>query len=168
MRYKILFGCVVCALVIATSSAQTKSDFSGKCSKPEVQQSIPAGDKDDHVFLLVQAKCIAEGEIGGMARKEAAYAQHVDVTGKRSKVWGVYVETFDNGDKIFYNYQEISTANNDGSSVGSNKYQITGGTGKMKGITGSGTCKVTGASDGSSGYSCTGEYTAGGAAGKKQ
>jgi hypothetical protein len=90
------------------------------------------------------------------------------VTGKRSNIRGVYVATFDNGDKIFYNYQEITTANTDGSSVGPNKYQITGATGKMTGITGSGTGKLTGASDGSADYSCTGEYTAGGAGEKKK
>jgi len=168
MKYKILSGCVLLALAMATSSGQTKSDISGKCSKPDVQQSIPAGDKDGHLFVLVQGKCTATGEVAGVAAKEATYSEHREVTGKRSKVWGVYVATFDNGDKIFYNYQEIMTANDDGSSAGSNKYQTTGATGKMKGITGSGTCKLTGASDGSADYSCTGEYTPGGAAAKKK
>jgi hypothetical protein len=53
MKYKILSGCVVLGLAMATSSAQTKSDFSGKCGKPDVQQSVPAGDKDGHAFLLM-------------------------------------------------------------------------------------------------------------------
>jgi hypothetical protein len=168
MKYKILSGCVVLGLAMSTSSAQTKSDVAGKCGKPDVQQSIPAGDKDGHVFLLMQGKCTAQGEVNGVAGKEATYSQHAEVTGKRTKTWGVFIQTFDNGDKIFYNYQEIMTSNDDGSSVGSNKYQITGATGKMKGITGSGTCKLTGASDGSADYSCTGEYTAGGTATKKK
>jgi hypothetical protein len=168
MKYKILSGCVVLGLAMATSSAQTKSDFSGKCDKPDVQQSVPGGDKDGHAFLLMQGKCTVKGEVSGVAAKEATYSQHGEVTGKRTKTWGVYVATFDNGDKIFYNYQEIMTATADGSSVGSNKYQVTGATGKMKGVTGSGTCKLKGASDGSAEYSCTGEYTAGGAAAKKK
>jgi hypothetical protein len=168
MKYKILSGCVVLSVAMATSSAQTKSDFSGKCDKPDVQQSVPAGDKDGHVFLLMQGKCTVKGEVSGVAAKEATYSQHGEVTGKRTKTWGVYVATFDNGDKIFYNYQEIMTANADGSSVGTNKYQVTVATGKMKGVTGSGTCKLKGASDGSVEYSCTGEYTAGGAAAKKK
>ena len=50
---------------------------------------------------------------------------------------------------------------------GTNKYQITKGTGKMKGIKGSGTCKLTGGADGTLDYSCTGEYTMGGGT-KKQ
>jgi hypothetical protein len=168
MKYKILSGCVVWGLAMSTSSAQTKSDVAGKCGKPDVQQSIPAGDKDGHAFLLMQGKCTAQGEVNGVAGKEATYSQHAEVTGKRTKTWGVFIQTFDNGDKIFYNYQEIMTANDDGSAVGSNKYQITGAIGKMKGITGSGTCELTGASDGSADYSCTGEYTAGGTAPKKK
>ena len=51
---------------------------------------------------------------------------------------------------------------------GSNKYQITGGTGKMKGIKGSGTCKLTGTADGGTEYSCTGEYTIAAAAPAKK
>jgi hypothetical protein len=38
----------------------------------------------------------------------------------------------------------------------------------MKGVTGSGTCKLEGASDGSADYACTGEYAAGGAGAKKK
>jgi len=48
--------------------------------------------------------------------------------------------------------------------TGTNKYQIAGGTGKMKGIKGAGVCKLTGAADGSLDYSCSGEYTLAGAA----
>ena len=168
MKYKILSGCVALGLAMATSSAQTKSDLSGKCGKPDVQQSVPAGDKDGHVFVLMQGKCTVKGEVSGVAAKEATYAEHGEVTGKRTKVAGVFVATFDNGDTIFYNYQGVTTSNDDGSSVGSNKYQVTGATGKMKGVTGSGTCKLTGASDGSADYACTGEYTAGGAGAKKK
>ena len=50
MKYKILSGCVALGLAMAASSAQTKSDLSGKCGKPDVQQTVPAGDNDGHVF----------------------------------------------------------------------------------------------------------------------
>jgi hypothetical protein len=42
---------------------------------------------------------------------------------------------------------------------GSDKYQATGGTGKMKGVKGAGTCKITGHPDGSFDYACTGDVT---------
>jgi hypothetical protein len=45
---------------------------------------------------------------------------------------------------------------------------MTGGTGKMKGIKGSGTCKTNGTADGGLEYTRTGEYTLGGAAPAKK
>jgi hypothetical protein len=75
----------------------------------------------------------------------------------------VFVETFDSGDKIFYTYQATGTMKDSAFQVGENKYRITGGTGKMKGIKGSGTCKTTGSADGGLEYTCTGEYTIAGA-----
>jgi hypothetical protein len=50
---------------------------------------------------------------------------------------------------------------------GTNKYQVTGGTGKMKGIKGSGTCTLKGNADSSVDYDCTGTHTMPAAAAKK-
>jgi hypothetical protein len=168
VKFKILCACEVFALALATISAQTKNSFSGKCSKPDVEQSIPAGDKDGHAFSLAQAKCTAKGDVNGAAPKDGVYAEHRDTTGMHSKGWGVYVETFDSGDKVFYDYQTNVTTKDDKTASGSNKYQTTGGTGKMKGIKGSGTCKLTGNADGSTDYACIGEYTVAAAAPAKK
>jgi hypothetical protein len=162
MKYKIFCGCALFALVVATATAQTKMSLSGKCGKPDVQQNIPAGDAASHVFVLAQGKCETKGEVGGAASKEGAFSEHGEVTGNRSKVSGVYVETFDSGDKIFYIYQNNVTLKDGTPQTGQGKYQIASGTGKMKGIKGSGTCKHTGNAGGGIDYSCTGEYTLGG------
>jgi hypothetical protein len=160
VKFRILCGCAVFAFTLATTiSAQTKSAFSGKCSKPDVEQSIPAGDKDGHTLSLAQAKCTAKGDVNGAAPTGGVYAENRDSTGTHSRGWGVYVETFDSGDKVFYDYQTNVTMKADKTASGTNKYQITGGTGKMKGIKGSGTCKLTGTADGGTEYDCTGEYT---------
>ena len=76
------------------------------------------------------------------------FSEYGEVSGDHSKVSGVFVETFDSGDKIFYTYQATGTMKDSAFQAGENKYQITGGTGKMKGIKGSGTCKTTGTADG--------------------
>lgn len=164
MKYKILFGCAVFVFAAAMTPAQMKETSSGKCSKPDVQQSIPAGDKPGHVFTLAQGKCASMGEIGGVASKEGAFSEHGETAGNRSKSSGVFVETYDNGDKIFYTYQATATLKDGAMQSGQNKYQMTGGTGKMKGIKGSGTCTTTGNSGGGLDYTCTGEYTLAGAA----
>jgi hypothetical protein len=166
MKCKILCGFAVFAFAVAMTSAQPSTTTSGKCSKPDVQQSIPTGDHEGHTFALTQGKCTTKGEMGGAQSKEGMFSEHQDISGNHVKAWGVYVETFDSGDKIFYTYQATGTMK-DGAYQGGNKYQVTGGTGKMKGLKGSGTCKNTSTGDGGSEYTCTGEFIAAGAAAAK-
>jgi hypothetical protein len=164
MKYRILCVSVLFALVVAMASAQTQNSISGKCAKPDVQQSVPVGDHPGHAFTLAQGKCVSKGETGGAMSKEGTFSEHGEAMGSRIKNSGVYVETYDSGDKVFYAYQTMGTMKDGAFQAGTNKYQITGGTGKMAGIKGSGTCKLTGAADGGLDYSCTGEYTLAGAA----
>jgi hypothetical protein len=161
---KILCGCAFVAFAVSTASAQTKHSISGTCAKADVEQSVPAGDQPGHTFMVAQGKCSAKDEIGGAMSKEAAYSEHRDVTASRLKAWGVYVETYDSGDKIFYNYQ-LSVAVKDGVvKSGKGTYHATVGTGKMKGIKATGTCTYSAGADGGTSYSCTGDYTLAGAA----
>ena len=165
MKYKILSVCALFAFAAAAAPAQVKHSFSGKCGKPEGVQSVPAGDKDGHAFMIQQGKCeTTAGEVGGAKSKAGAFSEHGEATGTSSKAWGVYVETYDSGDKIFYTYQTTATLKDGVIVSGGNKYQITGGTGKVKGIKGAGACKLTGTSGGGLDFSCTGEYTLPGAA----
>ncbi len=159
MNYRVVCVCAIVALAVAMASAQSKASFSGKCGKPDAMQSIPAGDQPGHVFTVAQGKCTSKGEVGGATSKEGAFSEHGDAGGNHVKTWVVYTETFDSGDKVFYNYQTTGTTRDGMLQTGTNKYQITGGTGKMKGIKGSGTCKLTGSPDGGTEYSCSGEYT---------
>jgi hypothetical protein len=164
MKYKILYGFAIFAFVISMTPAQTKLTSSGKCGKPDAHQDIAAGDQIGRLFALASGKCATKGEVGGAASKEGVFSEHGEVSGDHSKVSGVFVETFDSGDKIFYTYQATGTMKDSAFQAGENKYQITGGTGKMKGIKGSGTCKTTGTADGGLEYTCTGKYTIAGAA----
>jgi hypothetical protein len=160
MKYKFLTVCALFVLAAVTTPAQTKHEFSGKCSKPEVMQTVPAGDKEGHAYMLQQGKCeTTNGEISGAKSKEGAFSEHGEAAGTRTKAWGTYVETYDNGDKVFYSYQTSGTTKDGAFVSGGNKYQITGGTGKMKGIKGTGTCKLSGGAGGGLDYACTGEYT---------
>jgi hypothetical protein len=159
MKFKLLSVCAVFAFVAAATPAQMKHTFSGKCAKPDVMQSVPAGDKDGHAFMVQSGKCVAMGELGGSKAKDGVFSEHDEAMGNSSKAWGVYVETYDSGDKIFYNYQSTGTTKDNVLVSGGNKFQITGGTGKMKGIKGSGTCATKGTPDGGLEYNCTGDVT---------
>jgi len=168
MNYRFVCVCAIVALAVAMASAQTKNSISGKCAKPDVQQSVPVGDQPGHAFTLAQGKCVSKGETGGAMSKEGTFSEHGEVMGTRMKNSGVYVETYDSGDKVYYTYQTSGTTKDGAFQGGSNKYQITGGTGKMKGIKGSGMCKLTGAADGGLDYSCSGEYKLASSAPAKQ
>jgi len=160
MRTRILCVCALFLVTMAIASAQTKHSFSGKCAKPDVAQSIPAGDKDGHVFMVQQGKCTTDkGEIGDAKSKEGTFSEHDEVMGNHLKAWGVYVETYDNGDKVFYSYQGASTTKDGALASGTNTWRLSGGTGKMKGIKGTGGCKLTPGEGGGLNYDCTGEYT---------
>ena len=168
MKYRVLCGCLVFAVAVMFTPAQSKLSISGKCNKPDVQQSVPAGDQAGHVLTLAQGKCVTKGEIGGATSKEGAFAEHGEATGNNGKVWGTYVETFSSSDKVFYSYETTATLKAGALQSGSNKWTMTGGTGKMKGIKGSGTCKLTGTASGGLDYTCTGDYTLAAAAPAKK
>jgi len=162
MKIRIFCACGMVALTTALLTAQTKTTMSGKCTKPDVQQSIPAGNMEGHAFTLAQGKCTVSGDVNGMAGKTGSYSEHGEVTPTRMRAWGVYTVTFDNGDKIYYEYQAMGSMKNGVLETETNKYQIAGGTGKMKGLKGSGSCNLTGSGDGGADYSCTGELASGG------
>ncbi len=166
MKYRILCGCLFLTFAVAMASGQTKFISSGKCSKADAEQTISVPDKDGHVFKLAQGKCVTKGEINGATSKEGVYSEHQDSSGNLTRVWGVYVETFDSGDKVFYTYTGSVTAKNGEVQSGQNKWQISGGTGKMKGLKGNGSCKHTPEAGGYLNYACSGEYTLAGAAKK--
>ena len=74
--------------------------------------------------MIAQGKCETKGEVGGAVSKEGTLSEHREVTGNRSKTWGVYVETFDSGDKIFYTYQNTVAFKDGAPQTGQGKYQI--------------------------------------------
>jgi hypothetical protein len=73
------------------------------------------------------------------------------------------METLENGDTITYNYTLAGTMANKMMQTGTNAWTMGSATGKMKGITGSGTCAAKGNPDGSANFECKGTYTMGAA-----
>jgi hypothetical protein len=162
MKNTILGSCAVLALAIGSASAETT--IVGTCPKADVQQSVPAGDKSGHVFAVVQGKCATSGSIAGVKSKDGAYAAHSDVTPTRNKSWGVYIETYEGGDKITYTYH-LSIVLKDGiTQSGKGAYQAIRGTGKMKGIKATGTCDYSGGPNDAINFTCSGDSTLPGSA----
>jgi hypothetical protein len=152
---------MVC-LGASVALAQGKIDSSFKCDKGTDVQSLNVTDSPGRSFALDHGKCTAtKGEIAGVKEKEGIATEMMDSTATGFKNHGHFSETLANGDKVHYEYSGSGTTKNNNFVSGTNKWTITGGTGKAKGIKGSGGCKGTGNPDGSANWDCTGTYTMG-------
>jgi hypothetical protein len=158
MRKSVLILGLVC-LCATGALAQGKVENAWACGKPAMANSIDVGDQPNHAYAIDQIKCTStKGEIEGVREKEGTGTEFAEVKGNRSSGHAVFVETMANGDTIYATYQPTITLKDGQMQSGSDKWQYTGGTGKFKGIKGSGTCKGTGSADGSSNWTCTGTY----------
>jgi hypothetical protein len=158
--------CAAMVLAVVVASAQTKTTIVGKCGKAQTQQSVDAGDQQGHMFIVAQGACSITGNVNGAVAKQGIFSEEVEATPTTMMNRGVFVVTFDTGDKAYYKYQGIGTMKDGAFQAGTNKYKLAGGTGKMQGIDGSGNCKLTGNSDGGVDYTCPGTYHAGPPRGK--
>jgi hypothetical protein len=158
MKYKFLCVSAFFVLAVAGMSAQTRHTWTSHCGQPDVVQDISAAAHEGHPFRISQTTCSVSGDFNGVAAKTLTNALYAENFGGQNKNWGVLVETLANGDQVFYNIQTIVTLKNGTAVSGQKTYQITGGTGSMKAISGSGTCTVTYGSGGGSDSTCTGTY----------
>jgi hypothetical protein len=80
------------------------------------------------------------------AEKDAAIA---DVTGANGKAHGYSTSVMDNGDSTIVRYEGTTQTKKDGSGAIKGTWKYVRGTGKFRGISGSGTYKGGAAADGS-------------------
>lgn len=155
---------MICLVVAFTSVALAKDKISDQWNceaKPTAQHSLDVGDQTGHAYMINQGKCTAaKGSIfGGSQEKDGVYTQFNDVQADGYSNHGVLVVTTAGGDKLNYDYQGTNTTKDGKFQSGTNKWTITDGTGKLKGIKGKGSCKGKANSDGSSTWDCEGEYS---------
>jgi hypothetical protein len=139
LTFSLLFGCS------GFAAAQDKIAGSGKCGKADTEQAIEAGDRAGHVLAIAKYTCTwpTPFEMAGLQSKTYTVAEMSDVNGPKAQERGYAVITMDNGDKAFVRYQGTGAMAKDGkleSSEGTWSY--TGGSGKLRGLTGKGTFKV--------------------------
>jgi hypothetical protein len=152
---------VGCVLAGATSaSAQTK--FTGKCSqgKPDPNHVIKVDDRANHALVLGQVTCTwSGGEVAGLALKSEVDTVVSDMTGTTSRDRGYGVGTAANGDKYYVRFEGTTNYKGEAPTTATCTWTFTGGTGKLRGLTGKGTC--TGAFDASGGavFDVAGEYS---------
>jgi hypothetical protein len=155
-----LFVVGLLCLSAAIAAAQGKVSSSSSCPGSASGQSYEVGDQPNHWYGLAQFKCTAtSGEVSGVKDKEGTGTEFHEVTGDKSSGHGIFVATMANGDHVHYAYTSSVNLTKGMMTTGSNKFEITGGTGKFKAIKGKGGCTGKGNADGSSTWTCTGTYT---------
>ena len=99
---------------------------------------IPAGDHPNHSLGVTQGKCTwtKPWEIAGIASKEGVGTGLQEVDGNKVRTHGVYVDTMANGDQAHYRVEFTGTTNNGQLQITAHKWQLVGGTGKLKGTKG--------------------------------
>jgi len=156
---------VVCSLLLTVSAfaAGDKISSQWKCdAKAGDEHSIAVGDHDGHAYVVNQGKCASEkGAMGDVKEQEGMWTQFLDSTGNKVKNHGIFIVTLVSGDKVFYDYHGTQLVKDGKVESGSNTWTLAGGTGKMAGVKGEGSCKGKGNPDGSSIWNCEGTYSVG-------
>lgn len=144
----------------AAAQAQSPIKTTWKCGVVQPTTAVPLPGQTDHVYSVYKVNCTADaGEIAGVKQKEGTATEFADAKPTGAMGHGIFVETLENGDTITYKYQMTTTTKDKVVQSASNTWTIAGGTGKLKGITGTGTCKGKGDAEGTLSLLCTGGYT---------
>jgi hypothetical protein len=156
---KVLFVAFSLLVFASAVMAQNKVDTKWHCPKAAAEHKLDVGDVPDHSYNIVQGTCNATSSASGFAEKSGTYTVFEEKW-KTSQSWhGRLNVTMDNGDKVYYTYE--GSGSTDITKPASNKWKMLSGTGKYKGIKGSGTCSGKINADGSEDWGCTGTYSMG-------
>ena len=158
------------ALLLASAvGAQTKVSGQETCPKPEVIGTADAGDKPGHTMSVVKDTCswTKPMEMADGKSKDGSSVAFSETTSTRATINGTYVGNMDNGDKFFVSFRASGAVKDGKPEASKGTWSYTGGTGKLKGITGKGTYTATPAADGNEVIDVEGEYAIPAAAPKK-
>jgi hypothetical protein len=161
MSYKTFCSVVVCLLLTPfVLVAATASSGTVVCAKPEKEYKIELPDQPGHVYSISQSKCswTKAMPIGDTKHNAGATGGFDEITGNTAKGHGTYVDTLANGDTAVYTYQSTGTLKDGALQTAADTWTLVSVTGKLKGAKGHGTCKGTGAADGSVTWNCQGTY----------
>jgi hypothetical protein len=156
---KLLLVVLSLAVFGSITMAQSKIDTKWHCPKATTEHKLDVPDGPDHYYSIGQGACEPTASEDSFKEKSGAWTQFRDVWKASFNFHGYFSVDMDNGDKVHYTYEGSSST--DTAKPISNKWKIVGGTGKYKGIKGSGTCSGKVTADQSNDLRCTGTYSMG-------
>jgi hypothetical protein len=149
-----------CSLVfVSAAMAQSKVDTKWHCSKAATEYKLDVGDVPDHVYWIGQGTCEATSSDGDLKEKSGGYTEFHDMWKASMNFHGYFNSTTTDGDKVNYTYE--GSGPTDPGKPAKNKWKVVNGTGKNKGIKGSGSCAGKVNADGTADWTCTGTYSMG-------
>jgi hypothetical protein len=144
-----------CLLAFGSAAMAQKVDTKWHCAAPTANHNFAVGDEPDHSYVISQGSCTATAS--GSGEKSGAYTEFQEVWKASFTNHGRFNVTMDNGDMAYYTYE--GSGSTDITKPATNTWKILSGTGKHKGMKGSGSCSGTRHEDGSSDWACTGTYS---------
>ena len=151
-----------CVFATATSAAaQTK--VTAKCSqgKPDPNHVIVIDDRPHHAMYLGKVTCtFSAGEVEGDALKaEVDTVMGEMTTATTSRDHGYGVGSTASGDKYYVRFDGTTTYKGENPTAATCTWTFVGGTGKLHGLTGKGTCTGTYDASGGATFDIVGEYS---------
>jgi len=161
MKIRIMTVAGLVFMLASAVGAQTKFTGTVTCAKPDPNYTIDAPDHPGHSYSLEKDSCSwgADTLINGLKITADTGVGTGEMTATRATSSASRVATMENGDKFFASIHDTSPVKDGVPTDIEGQFTITGGTGKLKGIKGHGTYKVTPNADGSASVSVRGEYT---------
>ena len=141
-------------------AAQTKLSGAGTCAKPDVTHTIAIGDRPNHAFTISQTTCrwTKPFAIAGLRSKGGQGVQSDELSDSTSQFHGYYLDTMSAGDRAYYRYVGTSTLKDGAPQSATWNWLFVGGTGRLQGLRGSGSCRGKTIANGVSAWECTGSY----------
>lgn len=131
---------VLVMLFASVVAGQTKIAGKMHCPKPQALAAAEPGDEAEHTMRLEKSTCtwLIPFEMAGERAAEVAFVAFSEESITRAATNGTIVGNMANGDKFYISFHWAALKANDPENT-KGYWEFTGGTGKLKGITGKGT-----------------------------
>lgn len=157
-----LLALMTLALPAIAQTTDGTQKMSGKahCAKPDPDDMVQVGDKPGHALMMTKSTCTwTDGQVAGLTPKSADDVATGEMNGAMGRNNGYHIVTMDNGDKYTVRYMGTAKMAKDNTGTFEGKWTFVSGTGKLRGIKGSGTYNGIANADGSGDVTVDGNYT---------
>jgi hypothetical protein len=161
MKVRMMAVAGLAFMLASAVGAQTKFSGTVTCAKADPSYTVEVGDMPGHSYMMEKDTCKwgADTLINGMKITDDSGVATGETRATKMTRSGSRVATMENGDKFFASVHDSTPIKDKMPTDINGTFTINSGTGKMKGIKGKGTYKVTTNADGTASVTVEGEYT---------